>query len=132
MRNITTTNRPVRAPADLKGLILRVPPNEVMLDTFKALGADARSYPIAELYQALAAGTFDAEENPISIIVGRHYDQVQRYLSLTGHIYSAAVFMMSKAVFDLYGPDDQRLLRSAAPLSMNPSAALSPNCAATA
>jgi tripartite ATP-independent transporter DctP family solute receptor len=114
MRHVTTTDKPVRRPEDLKGLKLRVPQSEVMEASFKAFGADAKSLPFPDVYPALSAGTFQAEENSIATILSANFDKVQHYLCLTGHVYSPSAFLISKRVFDRIQPDDQQALRAAA------------------
>jgi TRAP-type transport system periplasmic protein len=114
LRHVTTTNKAVRTPDDLKGVKIRVPQSEVMVAGFKAFGADAQSLGFPDLYPALAAGTFQAEENPIAVIASANFDQVQHYLCLTGHVYSPAALIISKRAFDRILPEDQQALRAAA------------------
>jgi tripartite ATP-independent transporter DctP family solute receptor len=109
-----TANQPVRRPADLAGLKLRVPQSAVMVASFKALGADVQAVPFLSLYGALASGKVQAQENPIPIILGAKLDGVQKYLCLTGHCYSAGLFLVSRPVWDSLEPNDQAALRAAA------------------
>jgi tripartite ATP-independent transporter DctP family solute receptor len=90
-----TANRPVRNPADLKGLHIREPQSPVMVEAFKALGANAEPLPFPELFEALRTGRFEAEENPVATVVTANFAQVQKFLSLTGHVYSAAMVIAS-------------------------------------
>jgi tripartite ATP-independent transporter DctP family solute receptor len=90
-----TANRPVRKPDDLHGLHIRVPQSDVMIEAFKALGASPEALPFPQLYEALRTGRFDAEENPVPTIVAAKFVEVQKCLSLTGHVYSAAFFIAS-------------------------------------
>jgi TRAP-type transport system periplasmic protein len=113
LRHLTTSDRAVHRPEDLKNLKLRVPQSEVMVASFKAIGADAQSLPFPELYTALSSGSFQAEENPIATVIAANFDKVQRYLCLTGHVYSPAAFLISKRVFDRLSPEDQAALRAA-------------------
>jgi tripartite ATP-independent transporter DctP family solute receptor len=113
LRHLTTSDRAVRRPEDLKSLKLRVPQSEVMVASFKAIGADAQSLPFPELYSALSSGTFQAQENPIATIVATNFDKVQRYLCLTGHVYSPAAFLISKRTLERIAPDDQAVLHAA-------------------
>ena len=106
-------DRAVRRPEDLKNLKLRVPQSEVMVESFKAIGADAHSLPFPDLYAALSSGSFQAEENPIATIVATNFDRVQHYLCLTGHVYSPAAFLISKQVFERISPEDRSALRAA-------------------
>jgi tripartite ATP-independent transporter DctP family solute receptor len=114
LRHITTSDKPVRAPSDLKGLKMRVPQSEIMVAGFKAFGADVQSLPFPDLYPALASGAFQAQENPISIVLSANFDKVQRYISLTGHVYSPAALLISKRAHDRLSPEDQQALRMAA------------------
>lgn len=113
LRHLTTTDRAVHRPEDLKGLKLRVPQSEVMVASFKAIGAAAGSLPFPELYTALSSGAFQAEENPIATVLAANFDKVQHYLCLTGHVYSPAAFLVSKRVFERLSPEDQDAFRAA-------------------
>ena len=113
LRHLTTTDRPVRRAEDLKSLKLRVPQSEVMVASFKAIGADVHSLPFPDLYAALSSGSFQAEENPIATILAANFYKVQHYLCLTGHVYSPAAFLISKRVFERLSPEDQSTLRAA-------------------
>jgi len=95
-----TANKPIRTPSDLVGLKLRVPNTEVEIDGFRALGADPRPLAFPLLHEALRTGEFDAQENPVANIEAGRLYEVQKYLSLTGHIYSAAVFVASQDLLD--------------------------------
>jgi len=113
LRHLTTFDKPVRSPPDLTGMVVRVPQSAVMLASFKAMGADARTLPYPELYAALAARTFQAQENPLGNIASSNLDRVQRYVSLTGHVYAAAMMMINQRAFDRLEPGDQQALRDA-------------------
>ncbi len=90
-----TSNKPVRKPADLHGLHIRVPQSPVMVEAFKAMGANAEALPFPQLFDALRTGRFEAQENPVVTIVTAHFAQVQKFLNLTGHVYSAAMVIVS-------------------------------------
>jgi tripartite ATP-independent transporter DctP family solute receptor len=113
LRHLTTSDRAVHRPEDLKNLKLRVPQSEVMVASFKAIGADAGPLPFPELYSALSSGAFQAEENPIPTVLAANFDKVQRYLCLTGHVYSPAAFLISKRMFERISAEDQQVLRAA-------------------
>ena len=113
LRHLTTFDRPVRRPEDLKNLKLRVPQSEVMVESFKAIGADVHSLPFPDLYAALSSGSFQAQENPIATIVATNFDRVQHYLCLTGHVYSPAAFLISKQIFERISAEDRLALRAA-------------------
>lgn len=114
LRHVTTLDRPVRRPEDLKGIKIRVPQSDVMVAGFKAFGADAQSLPFPEVYAALSAGVFQSEENSVATILSTNFDKVQHYLCLTGHVYSPSAFLISKRVFASIQPEDQHALRAAA------------------
>jgi TRAP-type transport system periplasmic protein len=114
LRHLTTASVPVRSPKDLAGLKIRVPQSVAMITGFKALGADAKPLPFPDLYGALSAGEFQGQENPLGNIAGANFDRVQRYLSLTGHIYSAAMLIMSRQAYDLLSEDERTMVRAAA------------------
>lgn len=95
-----TANKPIRTPADLVGLKLRVPPSEVIMSAFRALQADPGQTPFPAIYEALRTGTFEAEENPIGLIEAAKFYEVQKVLSLTRHAYSAALSLVSSDLLD--------------------------------
>jgi tripartite ATP-independent transporter DctP family solute receptor len=113
-RNLTNSKRPIREPADIKGLKIRVLPNPVYQMTFKALGAEVvpMEYPL--VYAALKDGRIDGQENPLQTIASSHLQDVQKYLSLTSHFFSAVVFIANREMFDKLDPADQALLIAAA------------------
>jgi TRAP-type transport system periplasmic protein len=114
MRQLTNSKREIRSPDDLKGLKLRVPQSDVMLTGFKALGADVRSLPFPLLYGALQSGEFDGQENPIATIQSSKFNQVQKYLTLTSHVYDPAILFMSVDDFDdLSTADKESFIESA-------------------
>ena len=114
LRHITNAKRPIRDPQDLKGLKIRVPQSDVLLATFKALGAEVASLPFPELYNALKAGQFDGQENPIATIVASKFAQVQTYLTVSGHVYDPAVIVMSVDAFDELAEADRDAFVAAA------------------
>jgi tripartite ATP-independent transporter DctP family solute receptor len=106
-----TANKPIRRPVDLAGLKLRVPVVEVMVAGFRALGADPRGLPFPLVHEALRTGEFDAQENPVGNIEAGHLYDVQKYISLTRHTYSAAVFLLAPDLLDdLTGQQKSALL----------------------
>ena len=116
LRHITNARRPIVTPGDLQGLKLRVPQSNVLLEGFKALGADAAPLPFPQLFEALRAGKFDGQENPIATIVAAKFDQVQKFLTLSGHAYDPAVFLMAPDAFDELSSDDRTSFKEAAKL----------------
>lgn len=114
MRHITNSKQAIKDPGDLKGLKLRLPQSEVMLAGFKALGADVAPLAFPELYAALQTGKFDGQENPIATILASKFSQVQKHLTLSGHVYDPAVIVMSVDAFDELSPADKEAAVKAA------------------
>ncbi len=113
-RNITNSRQPIRVPADLKGLKIRVIPNEVYLMTFKALGADVVPMEFPLVYAALKDGRLDGQENPVPTIANSRFYEVQKHLSLTGHFFAPIAFVANRAMFEQLDPVDQAVLIEAA------------------
>jgi tripartite ATP-independent transporter DctP family solute receptor len=109
-----TANRPIRRPADLVGLKMRVPQSEVEVSSFQALGADPHPLPFMALYEALRSGEFEAQENPIAVIEAAHLYEVQKVLSMTTHIYSAATVIASQDLLDDLTPPQRLALTTCA------------------
>ncbi|OUM01062.1 TRAP transporter substrate-binding protein [Variovorax sp. JS1663] len=114
IRHITNGKRPIKSPADMKGLKIRTPPDAMTMDIMQALGADAQQIKFSELYVALQQGVVDGQENPLANIASAKLYEVQKYLSLTGHNYQANPFVMSKRSWDRLNPADQKLFQEAA------------------
>ena len=117
MRHITNSKHEIRLPEDIKGLKLRLPQSDVMLAGFRALGADVSPLPFPQLYGALQSGQFDGQENPIATIQSSKFNQVQRYLTLTAHVYDPAILFMSVDDFDGLSDPDKRSFVEAARLA---------------
>jgi tripartite ATP-independent transporter DctP family solute receptor len=109
-RHITNNKRPINKPEDLAGIKLRVPESPVRMGTFKAYGANPVAMPFTELFGALQQGIVDGQENPLATISQASLHEVQKYLSLTGHVYSAVHLLMNKKLFDSLAPDLQKVL----------------------
>ena len=117
-RSFYNTRGPIRTPADMKGLKLRVPGSDLYVAMVQSLGADAVPMPLDEVYQSLAQGVIDgAENNWPSFESGKHYE-VARYYSLTNHLLAPEVFVMSKISWDKLSPADQQIVRDAAKQSV--------------
>jgi len=113
-RHVTTGKRPVRGPADLKGLKIRVMENRVHQAAFRQLGADATPMAWGEVFTSLQQGLLDAQENPIPIVSTFKLYEVQKHLSLTGHVYSPAPLLMSKKSWDRMPPELRTILADTA------------------
>ena len=114
VRHLTNSKHAVRTPEDVRGLRLRVPESDVTLRCFRQLGAEAAPLPFPALYGALEAGRFDGQENPLATILNSRFQTVQRYLTLTGHVYSGAIFFASKDVWDDLTQNERAAFRQAA------------------
>src|SRR3546814_12019470 len=84
------------------------------LDTFTALGANPAPLAFGELYSALQQKVFDAQENPLSIIYTSSFFAVQKYLSLTGHVWGTASLIVAKHTWNRISPEDQKIVQAAA------------------
>ena len=113
-RHMTNSKRDLKGPEDLKGLKMRTMENPVHIAAYKGLGIVTTPMAFPEVFTALQQGTVDGQENPLSVIMSAKFDQVQKHLSLTGHVYSPAIFVMNKASFDkLTAADKQAFVDSA-------------------
>ena len=95
-RHITNNVRPIVRPEDLKGIKLRVPGGVWRVKMFQAYGANPSPMPFAEVYSALQSGVMDAQENPFPQIYSAKFHEVQKFLSLTGHVYTPAYLIVSE------------------------------------
>ncbi|HUG23315.1 TRAP transporter substrate-binding protein [Piscinibacter sp.] len=118
-RCITTKNRTVRTPDDVRGLKIRTTPNPSHIQAFRLLGANPVPLPLGELYQALETGAVDAQEHPISITYSAKFYEVQKHLTMSRHAYTAMPVVMNKAKFDALAPDLQKALADAAQHAAN-------------
>ena len=96
-RHITNNVRPIVAPADLKGIKLRTPKGEWRLKMFQAYGANPTPMALSEVFVALQTGVIDGQENPFPQIYSQKFQEVQKYLSLTGHVYTPAYVTVGKS-----------------------------------
>lgn len=103
-----TANKPIRQPADLEGVKIRVT-NPLRAQIFSAYGALPGPLPVSELYGALRQGVFEAQENPIPTIWGNKFFEVQKTVNLTGHVLSYYVFSANKQFMDSLS-DDHRAI----------------------
>lgn len=95
-RHITNNTRPIVRPDDLKGIKLRVPGGVWRVKMFKAYGANPSPMPFAEVYSALQSGVMDGQENPFPQIASAKFQEVQKFLSLSGHVYTPAYLVASE------------------------------------
>jgi tripartite ATP-independent transporter DctP family solute receptor len=114
IRHMTNSKRAVNAPEDLKGLKMRTMENPVHVAAYKGLGIVTTPMAFPEVFTALQQGTVDGQENPLSVIMSAKLDQVQKHLTLTGHVYSPGIFLMNKASFDKLSAADKQAFLDAA------------------
>lgn len=109
-RNVTNSRKPVKAPADVVGLKIRTNSSKALNEMFALLKANPQPLPVSELYTALETGVVEAQEHPINITHSFHYDEVQKYLSLTEHSYSMLVIDMNLKKFNSLTPAQQKVI----------------------
>lgn len=113
-RNLTNSKRPIEKWEDLQGLKIRTVQSPVFRTFFDHLGANAQPMPINEVFSALEMHAIDGQENPISLIATQRYNEVQKYLTLSEHIYTAYVLLMSKKTWDALDDTQRAQVRKAA------------------
>lgn len=113
-RNLTNNKHPVAKLEDLNGVKLRVMQNNVFLDSFKTLGANAVPLPFSELFSALETKAVDGQENPYNTILSSKFYEVQKYLTITNHVYSPWIVLVSKKWWDGLSAAEKNVLMQAA------------------
>jgi len=113
-RHMTNSKRAVNVPDDLKGLKMRTMENPIHIQAYKQFGILPTPMAFTEVYTALQQGTVDGQENPLSVITAAKLDQVQKNLTLTGHVYSPALILMNKAQWDKLSAADKQAFQDAA------------------
>lgn len=109
-RSLANSRRPVLKADDIKGLKLRTTPNPAHIKAFQLMGANPQPMPFGEVYAALESRAIDGHENPPTLMLSSKMNEVQKYLSLTRHAYTALVVVMNKAKFDALKPEHQQVL----------------------
>ena len=105
MRQVTTIRRPITRPEDFAGMKIRVPPGQMIFDTFTAFGAQPVTTPANQIYDALKSGRVEAQENPLAIMQGYRLDEMIRYVSMTNHMWSGFNLMAHLGTWQRL-PDD--------------------------
>lgn len=113
-RAFTNNKRPILKPEDAKGLKIRSTGNPYHIQAFKLLGMNPSPMAIAELYNALESGAFDAQEHPINVTWSSKFYEVQKFLTVSNHVYSPLIVAMNKAKFDSLPANYQKILLDAA------------------
>jgi tripartite ATP-independent transporter DctP family solute receptor len=113
-RHMTNSKRSIVKPDDAKGLKMRTMENKVHMDGYRTFGILPTPMAFPEVYGALQQGTVDGQENPIPVILSAKFSQVQKHLSLTGHVYSPALLLMTPKVWNAVPEADKAVFREAA------------------
>jgi tripartite ATP-independent transporter DctP family solute receptor len=112
-RHATNSKHPIAKLEDFAGLKLRVIPNPVYLETFKAFKANPVPMSFGELYTALENRTVDGQENPYSVILSNKFYEVQKFVSATSHTYTHNIIIISKKFWDRLSAEEQKMIRDA-------------------
>lgn len=113
-RHFSNSKRPLRKPEDLKGLKIRVMESPIYISMVRALGASAVPIAFPEVYTSLQQGVVDGQENPVSTFVMNKFDEVQKYLSLDGHLYSTQNILINEKIFQGYPKEVRDVITEAA------------------
>lgn len=114
VRHITNNKRPIKVPADLQGIKLRVPEGKWRVKMFQAYGANPSPMKFSELFTALQTGVMDGEENPLTQIYSAKLQEVQKYLSLSGHVYTPAYLTVGTKHWETLPADIRKVLEDTA------------------
>ena len=113
-RQLTNNRNPVRTPEDMTAMKIRVPSIKMYIDIFQLLGADPSSMNFGELFTALAQGTMDGQENPLSVINSKRLYEVQDYLTIWNYSYDPIVLCMNRRCWESLDPDTQAIFSDCA------------------
>lgn len=113
-RHMTNSKRPIARAEDIAGLKIRVIGSPIFLDLFNALGANPVPMTFGEVYGALESRAIDGQDNPLGVIESAKFAEVQKYLSLTRHVYTGMPFMMGRKTWDALNEAERKVIREAA------------------
>lgn len=113
-RQLTNSAKEVKSPADLKGLKIRTMENPIHLAAWKALGANPTPMPFSEVFTAMQQRTIDGQENPIATIFLSKFNEVQKYLTLTGHVYGPHLVLINSKLWESFSAEDKKIFDDAA------------------
>ena len=113
-RHMTNNKQPIVKPADAAGLKMRTMENKVHMEGYRAFGIQPTPMAFPEVFGALQQGTVDGQENPIPVILASKFSQVQKHLSLTGHVYSPALLITSPRLMNKLSEADKKVFYEAA------------------
>ncbi|PML81204.1 TRAP transporter substrate-binding protein [Enterovibrio norvegicus] len=112
-RVLTNSKRPVRTPEDLKGMVIRVPRNEIMIASYQALGVNPTPMAWSETFTGLQQGVVDGQDNPYITIAAMKFNEVQKYVTNIRYIFSLEPLIVSEAVFQEQSPEIQKAILAA-------------------
>ena len=113
-RHITNSKRPINTPADLQGIKLRVPEGKWRVKMFQTYGANPSPMKFSEVFTALQTGVMDGQENPFTQIYSAKFQEVQKYISLTGHVYTPAYVTVGAKKWETLPADVRKILEDTA------------------
>lgn len=114
-REVSNSKHPIKTPADLKGLKLRVVGSPLFLDTMTALGANPVQMSWADAQPAMASGAVDGQENPVSVFAAAKLESVdQKHLTAWGYVADPLIFVVAENIWNTWTPEDQAIVRQAA------------------
>jgi tripartite ATP-independent transporter DctP family solute receptor len=113
-RHMTNSKRAIVKPTDAAGLKMRTMENKVHMEGYKAFGIQPTPMAFPEVFGALQQGAVDGQENPIPVILASKFSQVQKHLSLTGHVYSPALYLTSPRLMNKLSEADKKVFYEAA------------------
>ncbi|MFT7490905.1 MAG: tripartite ATP-independent transporter DctP family solute receptor [Pseudohongiellaceae bacterium] len=116
-RHVTNSKREVKTPDDLQGLKLRTMQNKVHMAAFSGMGASPTPMAFPELFSALQQGVVDGQENPVTVISSSKFWEVQKYVSLTGHVYSPAIILASPSLWSNLSDEEKTWFEAASKAS---------------
>jgi TRAP-type C4-dicarboxylate transport system substrate-binding protein len=111
---MTNSKRAIVKPTDAAGLKMRTMENKVHMEGYKAFGIQPTPMAFPEVFGALQQGAVDGQENPIPVILASKFSQVQKHLSLTGHVYSPALYLTSPRLMNKLSEADKKVFYEAA------------------
>jgi tripartite ATP-independent transporter DctP family solute receptor len=111
-RQITSSSKPIKAPGDLAGFKIRVPPSPLWTGMFKAFGASPASINFSETYSALQTRIVDGQENPLAVIDAAKLYEVQKYLSVTNHMWDGFWFLANRRAWDALPADARTIVEA--------------------
>jgi tripartite ATP-independent transporter DctP family solute receptor len=116
-RHLSNSRHPVRTVADMKNLKIRTQENALHIEAFGNLGASPTPLAFPELFAALQQGVIDGQENPLPVFLTSNFFEVQKHLSLTGHVYGTAVMLVSPVLWERLSEEERGWMREAAPVA---------------